>query len=182
VNQIRSSVDDVNKKLSSLLTSFKNPDKGEMKYGISYLEGKNNLMLIYLTNIAFYSLLKSNGKLVDGHPVIKNLIYLKTLMEKTKIIDMKLKSQIERLLKLGEKEISEGLNTNKENETKKDLNDNDYRPRILDGEDEDNDEVENKIKEDRSKMKYRVNKNMQEILNTTSENKNRQKKISEDER
>ena len=169
INSLRSSVDETNKKLSSLISNLNNPNKAEMKYGISYLDSKNNIMLIYLTNLVFYSILKSNGKSINNSPVINRLIYLKTLLEKSKIIDLKLKSQIDRIIKLGTQEISQA------NKVQDETN---FRPRILENSDqEDNLEEEKQDKKEKYDLKYKIRNNLPEIINTPSENKSRQNKI-----
>lgn len=57
-------------------------------------------MLSYCTNIVFYLLLKAEGKQVKDHPVIDQLVKLRTIIEKLKPIDQKLKYQIDKLLKI----------------------------------------------------------------------------------
>ena len=64
------------------------------------MEVKFNLLLSYCINIIFYLLLKNQGRSIKDHPVIKRLIYLKTLMTKLKPIDKKLEYQISKLLRL----------------------------------------------------------------------------------
>lgn len=76
--------------------------------GISFLELKYQLLLSYCTNIAFYLLLKCNGKAVRDHPgsgllsktpVIDQLVKLRTILEKIKPIEQKLKYQIDKALR-----------------------------------------------------------------------------------
>jgi U3 small nucleolar ribonucleoprotein protein LCP5 len=171
LNGIRSSVDDANKKINSVLTNFSQPDKAEIKYGISYLDSKNNMMLIYISNYILYFLKKINGDSIDKSPILKQLIYLKTYLERSKIIDLKLKTQIDKLIKLGEKNLDDKTNNNSS------YDENNLRPRILENEEE-NEENENQEEEklDR-KSKYKVQKNFQEFFETSNENKKRHKKI-----
>jgi len=68
--------------------------------GISFLELKHRLLLTYCTNLSFYLLLKAEGRLVKKHPVIKTLASLRTVSEKIRSIDSKLKYQVEKLLKM----------------------------------------------------------------------------------
>ncbi len=58
--------------------------------GMSYLEIKYNLLMSYCTFLAFYLLLKVEGKPVENHPVIYKLAHIKTLFEKLKPLDQKL--------------------------------------------------------------------------------------------
>lgn len=67
--------------------------------GLSYLESKNQLLLMYLTNIVFYLLLKAEGKSVKDHPVIAQLVYVRALLDKLRPLDAKLQWQITKLLK-----------------------------------------------------------------------------------
>jgi len=46
---------------------------------MSYLEMKYNLMMSYCTFLAFYLLLKIDGKQVDDHPVIYRIAHIKTV-------------------------------------------------------------------------------------------------------
>jgi U3 small nucleolar RNA-associated protein 3 len=68
--------------------------------GISFLELKHRLLLTYCTNLSFYLLLKAEGKLVKKHPVIKTLASLRTMCEKIRSIDSKLKYHVDKLLKM----------------------------------------------------------------------------------
>ena len=67
--------------------------------GVSYLEVKLQLLLSYCTNVAFYLLLKAEGRAVKNHPVIEQLVELRTLMEKMRPLDAKLKYQMDKLLR-----------------------------------------------------------------------------------
>ena len=66
--------------------------------GVDYLEVKYHLLLNYCTNLTFYLYMKAQGKSVKDHPVIKQLLHLRTIMEKLQPIDKKLRYQIEKLL------------------------------------------------------------------------------------
>ncbi|KAJ3159309.1 hypothetical protein HDU86_001912 [Geranomyces michiganensis] len=67
--------------------------------GVSLLEVKIHSMLSYLTNLAFYLLLKLHGRSVRGHAAIDRLVELRIVMEKTKPLEQKLKYQIDKLVK-----------------------------------------------------------------------------------
>jgi len=67
--------------------------------GHSFLECKQQILLMYCTHIVFYLLLKAEGKPVKDHPVIKQLVHLRLMLEKMKPIGAKLKYQIDKLLK-----------------------------------------------------------------------------------
>ena len=184
MNTLHTAFEELNKKVNGLLINIKTPGKAEMKYGISYLDGKSNIMLSYLINLIFYSLNKTSGKSIKNHELLKKLVYCKTILERSKVIDLKLKSQIERLLKLGEKDLKE-FEENKETRVKSDQNENNFRPRILDQEDEENSQEEDAIDDsenlkdenEKKKLKYKVQKNFSEFFETKDENKARHKKI-----
>ena len=69
--------------------------------GVSYLELKLQLLLSYCTHLSFYLLLKAEGQPVKGHPVIEKLVEARTYMEKLRPMDVKLKYQMDKLLKTG---------------------------------------------------------------------------------
>ena len=68
------------------------------KDGVSYIETKNMLLLNYCINICFYLLLKASGKSVKDHPVVAQLVKIRTMLDKLRPLDMRLKSQIDQLL------------------------------------------------------------------------------------
>lgn len=68
--------------------------------GMSYLEIKYHLLLNYCTNICFYLLLKAEGQSVKNHPVIEHLARTRTVIDRLKPLDQKLKYQIDKLLKV----------------------------------------------------------------------------------
>src|SRR4051812_48951856 len=57
--------------------------------GISYLEAKFHLLLSYCINICFYLLRKAEGKSVKDHPVIHQLVRIRTILEKLRPLDSK---------------------------------------------------------------------------------------------
>ncbi|EPZ33023.1 Sas10 domain-containing protein [Rozella allomycis CSF55] len=84
--------------LEPLMTRVKNGEIQTSK-GLSFLEVKYQLLLSYCTNISFYLLLKARGKRVKDHPVIDRLVELRIILEKMKPMEMKLKYQIDKILK-----------------------------------------------------------------------------------
>ena len=83
--------------LAPLLARIK-ADELPTTHGISFLEIKFHLLLSYCQNIAFYLLLKAEGQSVKDHPVIESLLRIRTMMERLKPLDSKLKHQIDKLL------------------------------------------------------------------------------------
>ena len=59
------------------------------------------MFIMYLTELICYMSEKISAKeSVENSPIIKQLLILKGLIEKSKVIDMKLKPQIDRLLSI----------------------------------------------------------------------------------
>jgi hypothetical protein len=67
--------------------------------GLSYLQVKLQLWLTYVTDIAFFLLLKAEGAAVKEHPVVAQLLHVRTLLEKMRPLDARLQFQVARLLK-----------------------------------------------------------------------------------
>jgi hypothetical protein len=74
---------------------------------VEYLEVKQQLLLSYCVNVVFYLYMKAEGKSVRSHPVMKQLLKLRYVMEKMRSLDSKLKYQIDRLVKLADMPASE---------------------------------------------------------------------------
>ena len=128
--------------------------------------------------MTYYALLKSQGKLINSHPVIKKLIYLKYLIEKTKNIDTKLKPQIDKLIKLAENE-NEGNEGVGAKVGQAGADSKVYKPQLLDEQDEelDDEEEEEKQKKTKKNLKYKVESNFTDFYETKNEDKARKTKI-----
>ena len=100
MNTIKTEIEKVNSQLDSLDKNL-DDEKLELKYGISFFESKYQLFIMYLTELICYISEKISGKnSIEKSPLIKQLIILKGLIEKSKVIDMKLKPQVDRLLSI----------------------------------------------------------------------------------
>ncbi|CAF0847034.1 unnamed protein product [Brachionus calyciflorus] len=87
--------------IESLLDGFKQePESIENGKGISFLSMKNMLIIEYLMNLLNLTYLKTNGKQLSGSPCVLRLAELRCVLEKTKSIEVKLKYQIDKLLKM----------------------------------------------------------------------------------
>lgn len=75
--------------------------KGELTtdQGLSFLEVKYNMLLSYLINLTYVVLRKCSGEQIEGDPCIDRLIEIRTVLEKIRPIDQKLKYQIDKLVK-----------------------------------------------------------------------------------
>jgi hypothetical protein len=88
-DEYEQAMDLVQNKLGPILQKIDKKEV-EVREGMTYLEMKYNLMITYCQMISFYIYLKldpeTSGK-VNGHPVIKKLVHLKTLFEKLRPLD-----------------------------------------------------------------------------------------------
>lgn len=69
--------------------------------GVAYLEVRHQLLLAYVSHLAFYLMLKAEGAPVRHHPVMSRLVRIRTMMEKARPLDAKLKFQLDRILRAG---------------------------------------------------------------------------------
>ncbi|CAL8070281.1 unnamed protein product [Orchesella dallaii] len=67
--------------------------------GLSFLEVKNHLLLQYLIGVCGVSLNKTFGESIQDLPYVDQLIELRTVLEKIRPIDNKLKYQIDKLIR-----------------------------------------------------------------------------------
>ena len=177
INTIKTEIDKVNSQLDTLDKNLDN-ETIELKYGLSFFEAKYQMFIMYLTELICYMSEKISAKeSVENSPIINQLLILKGLIEKSKVIDMKLKPQIDRLLSIAdnkEKNIETGLksrlleneNSNEEMSENENLNDSD-------------EEINKQIK-NREKAKYKVNKANIEFFETKNEKRERQRQIEHD--
>lgn len=66
--------------------------------GLSFLEVKNHMLLSYITNLTYLMYQKLNGKKIEFDSSIDRLVETRTVLEKMRPIDQKLKYQIDKLL------------------------------------------------------------------------------------
>ncbi|TYZ58915.1 hypothetical protein PybrP1_009519 [[Pythium] brassicae (nom. inval.)] len=82
--------------------------------GMSYLQVKNHALLAYTKLELFFALLKLEApERVRDHAVFKELVRYRTLLERVRPLDRKLKYQIDKMLKVavsGGKDMDESLN------------------------------------------------------------------------
>ncbi|KAL6058293.1 Neuroguidin [Balamuthia mandrillaris] len=98
VDDFKKNIDGVSQHILPLLQRVQAGELPTSK-GVSLLEVQLHLMLSYCIHIAYYMLLKAKGESVKDHPVIFQLVKLRTYLEKIKPIEKKLKYQIDKLLK-----------------------------------------------------------------------------------
>ncbi|KAJ2785670.1 hypothetical protein H4R18_000361 [Coemansia javaensis] len=67
--------------------------------GLSFLEVKHQTMLSYISSLSYVVLLKLHGRSIAGHPAIQRLVEDRTVVEKMKPLEQRLKYQIDKLLR-----------------------------------------------------------------------------------
>jgi len=77
-------------------------EEGSTEKGLSILELKNNLMLEYLTNLSYVALRKTEGMKIEGEKAIERLVTNRTVLEKIRPIEQKLKYQIDKAIKVAD--------------------------------------------------------------------------------
>lgn len=75
--------------------------------GISLLELKSQTMLSYLVNLSYIILKKCTGQKLEDDPVVFRMCELRTVLEKIRPIELKLKYQIDKLLRSASGQIGE---------------------------------------------------------------------------
>lgn len=98
LGEMNSNVKQVNDLVESMLQRVK---RGELttEYGLSFLEVKYHMLLDYLINLTYVVLRKCSGESIEGDPSIERLIEIRTVLEKIRPIDYKLRYQIDKLVK-----------------------------------------------------------------------------------
>ncbi|KAF9120436.1 hypothetical protein BGW39_011382 [Mortierella sp. 14UC] len=67
--------------------------------GLSFLEVKYHILLEYITNLAFVMYRKLDGQSIRDHPAVLALVEQRTILEKMKPVEQKLKYQIDKLVR-----------------------------------------------------------------------------------
>lgn len=110
--EVISKLSDINRQITestshinALLTKVKS-NEYDTTGGLSFLEMKFHLLLEYLINLSYTMLLKVDGRNIDGAPVIDRLVEIRTVIEKLRPIDKKLKYQMDKLLAMASSDTS----------------------------------------------------------------------------
>ena len=77
-------------------------DKLVTKNGLGFLELKNLVMLEYVSDLTLLLLMKSRGKKIEGAKAIERIVENRTVLEKMRPIEKKLKYQIDKYIKVAE--------------------------------------------------------------------------------
>jgi len=89
--EVAKSVEGLSEKVSS------GPDPNN---GISFLSLKNGLLLEYNMNLTYLMLKKTKGETIEGDSAVERLCYLRTVLEKIRPIEHKLKYQVDKFVNI----------------------------------------------------------------------------------
>lgn len=91
-------ISDINQQVESLLVKI---SSGLLptKKGVSFLELKFHLLLSYVIDLTYYLLTKTDGNSWQGDPAVDRLVEARTVLEKLRPIDQKMKYQIDKMIK-----------------------------------------------------------------------------------
>ncbi|XP_034176307.2 neuroguidin isoform X3 [Osmia lignaria lignaria] len=98
LGEMNANVLQVNQLVDNMLIRVKNGEISTDK-GLSFLEMKYHMLLSYLINLTYVVLRKCSGERIEGDSSIDRLIEIRTVLEKIRPIDHKLKYQIDKLVK-----------------------------------------------------------------------------------
>ena len=108
LNEINSQIKTLAEK-SKTINLVKSLNSLPMNDGVSLLNVKIQTILSYLTNLAYFILLKLNGTQIHNHKVIDSLVQLRVVLEKTRPLEQKIKYQIDKLIKAASASDDVGL-------------------------------------------------------------------------
>lgn len=98
LKEMNSNVQQVSQLVDNMLVRVKSGELSTDK-GLSFLEMKYQMLLSYLINLTYIVLRKCSGERIESDPSIDRLIEIRTVLEKIRPIDSKLKYQIDKLVK-----------------------------------------------------------------------------------
>ncbi|KAJ0181933.1 hypothetical protein K1T71_002655 [Dendrolimus kikuchii] len=98
LTEMNTNVQQVSQLVDNMLVRVKSGEMSTDK-GLSFLEMKYQMLLSYLINLTYIVLRKCFGEKIESDPSIDRLIEIRTVLEKIRPIDSKLKYQIDKLVK-----------------------------------------------------------------------------------
>ena len=168
LHSIQKGINTLKSKFGSLLENIKKDDY-ELQYGLSFFESKQDMMLIYITNLLNYCYTKILGnQSITELPIISDNIKISSLIERIKVIEMKLQHLINKTINVNNQEKNKYQTTNEM----------DLKPKILslynkgeDEEEENNKEEDEKNEEKpKKKKKKQIYLDKSEVYKVKSEN------------
>ncbi|EDV25433.1 uncharacterized protein TRIADDRAFT_55517 [Trichoplax adhaerens] len=98
LEEITQKVSSLTSKTSEVLKDVSSKEVSTAK-GINYLEMKYQLLLEYLINLVYIVYIKVDGASLADCPAIERLVEIRTVLERIRPIDQKLRYQIDKLIK-----------------------------------------------------------------------------------
>lgn len=98
LKEMNMNVQQVSQLVDNMLIRVKSGEMSTDK-GLNFLEMKYQMLLSYLINLTYIVLRKCSGERIESDPSIDRLIEIRTVLEKIRPIDSKLKYQIDKLVK-----------------------------------------------------------------------------------
>ena len=143
LHSIQKGINTLKSKFSSLIENIQKEDY-ELQYGLSFFESKQDMMIIYISNLLNYCYTKICGnQSISGMPIITDNIKIASLIERIKVIEMKLQHLINKTININNKDKNNIQTTNEM----------DLKPKILSIYNNSNEEEENEEKESESEGK-----------------------------
>ncbi|XP_046630590.1 neuroguidin-like [Daphnia pulicaria] len=99
LNDIKTIVNQVNQMVRNLIDRVKNKEFPTAQ-GMSFLDVKNQLLLKYLMDLNCLLLKKVSGESIKASSSIERLVEIRTLLERMRPVEHKLRYQIDKLLKI----------------------------------------------------------------------------------
>jgi hypothetical protein len=185
LHSIQKGINTLKSKFTSLTENIQKEDY-ELQYGLSFFESKQDMMNIYITNLLHYCYAKILGNQpISGMPLIQDNIKISSLIERVKVIEMKLQHLINKTI---------NINT-KDNNNIQITNEMDLKPKILsvynnelneEENESDNDNINKKGKKEKNKkMKtymektelYKLKNKDVDFYETKAEQRNRKRQL-----
>ncbi|XP_023943954.2 neuroguidin [Bicyclus anynana] len=98
LKEMNTNIQQVSQLVDNMLVRVKSGEISTDK-GLSFLEMKYQMLLSYLINLTYIVLRKCSGEKIESDPSIDRLVEIRTVLEKIRPIDSKLKYQIDKLVK-----------------------------------------------------------------------------------
>ena len=97
LDDIAKKIGELRPQLADILDDLEANPRSE-DFGLSFLDLKTQLQISYLASLCYYLLLKVSDEKVEDHPVLNDLYFVRSLMEKIRPIDERLRYRVEKLL------------------------------------------------------------------------------------
>ena len=111
LHSIQKGINTLKSKFTSLIENMKR-EEYELQYGLSFFESKQDMMNIYITNLLNYCYEKISGNPISGLPLISENIRISSLIERVKVIEMKLQHLINKTININNKDKNNIQTTN----------------------------------------------------------------------